>query len=151
MRKFFCSGEDHAFKRYGAGKLSHPVEWEKMLFEMETNGVEIEFQENVFAYEPNIKGKAAGKLVIDRNSSISALRHEHQHFLEDRANDYPGIAFYLSDYKQFWGGEFRAYLVELKFAKENKDVDLARKIIQDMKRRRQEIREDWFGIEDESN
>lgn len=149
MRILFCSGSDHAFEKYGAGKLSHPIEWRRMLFEMRENEVEIEFRENVFAYEPSVKGGIAGKLVLDENASISALRHEFQHFLEDRENDFPGMAFYLRDYENFWGGEFRAYLIELKFAKENKDFDLARKIIQDMRERKREIREDWFGIKDE--
>lgn len=136
--------------KYGAGRISHPMEWKQRLQEMKRAGVEIEFQVGRLGYEPQPSGQyqKPGKLVIDPDASISALRHEYSHFVDDRNTGYQGIPYFFSDYDRMWGGEFRAYLEELKFVRERKDFELARELVKLMRERRREIRVDWFGMDE---
>lgn len=50
-----------------------------------------------------------------------------------------GLMAYLADDEMFWRMEFRAYFEENRFAREQKDYDLGRKIVKLMRERRNKI------------
>lgn len=97
-----------------------------------------------YGYSPGSKNDfetIAGHIFLDPNASWSAMLHEAQHFFDDYENGYPNYGFYFDgNGLEFWRMEFRGYLVELNFARKNRDFDLARKIIEEMRERRKQLR-----------
>ncbi|WP_254495152.1 hypothetical protein [Brevibacillus sp. RS1.1] len=73
---------------YGPGRLSHSEEWDSIIKKAKEEGVEVRILDrDIMAYAP--KGNGPGQLNIYEDASISALRHEDQHFLDDKAKGYP--------------------------------------------------------------
>ena len=69
------------------------------------------------AYAPGLKEGSPGQLVIDQNASLSALKHEYQHFLDARADGFPSFGKQMfEDPKKRVIKELRAYMVEIKEA-----------------------------------
>ncbi|MEE4562747.1 hypothetical protein [Paenibacillus polymyxa] len=55
----------------GSGSKFHPEEWNRLIKEMEENGVEVVHREDAMDYGPLRKGKP-GQLLIDPEASMSA-------------------------------------------------------------------------------
>lgn len=70
--------------------------------------------------------------------SIGALRHEYRHMLDDFSLGHPGMRI-IADNDKFWELEFRGYLEGLNLAREIKDYDAGKLIIDEMHQRRMEI------------
>lgn len=99
---------------YGPGRLSHPEEWDNLIKKAKEAGVEVRILDrDIMAYAP--KGNGPGQLNIYEDASISALRHEYQHFLDDMAKGYP-VAEVTYEFKNRIIMELRAYMVEIKEA-----------------------------------
>jgi hypothetical protein len=80
--------------RLGSARLSHPEEYAQIINELKAAGVEIDYRAGSLAYSPAKGGP--GKMVLDPDASIGALRHEYQHFLDIQAAEFPGLgAYYL--------------------------------------------------------
>lgn len=137
MRDNFLTTDDPAREKYGAAKDSHPKETERIFNALRKEGVDIDQSRPMMAYSP--AANRPGRFIIDPNASISALRHEYKHFLDDKKEGYPGLKFYREDDERFWRMEFWAYAEELKFAHAQKDYDLGRKIVKLMRERKAEI------------
>jgi hypothetical protein len=137
MKQPFLSGFDHAKAKYGAAHIFYPTEYEQIVKEVADAGGKISWRLGQYGFSP-AKNKP-GLIILDTDASISAMRHELQHFRDDLRNGMPGLSYYFQRPSLFWQMEFRAYMVELKFAREKRDFDLARKIIEDMKQRRREL------------
>jgi hypothetical protein len=137
MKFIWLTTEDPARKKHGAARISHPQEYEEKLKILKEAGVELNLSRPMLAYSP-AKGKP-GRFILDKDASISALRHEFKHFLDDQAAGYAGLGVYLENDELYWQMEFRAYFEEIKFAREQKDYDLGRKIVKLMRERRTEI------------
>ena len=133
----FFTEDDPAREKYGEAKISHPKEYAEKLRILKEAGVTIDQTRPLMAYSP--AKNAAGVFILDPKASISALRHEFQHFLEDREAGYLGLKAYRQDDEIFWGFEFRAFWEEVKFAREQKDFELGRKIVRIMRRVRNEV------------
>ena len=133
----FLTTDDPAREKYGAAKDSHPEEYARILQILRENGVEIDQSRPMMAYSP--AKNRPGRFIIDSEASIAALRYEFKHFLDDKAAGYPGLKFYREDDQKFWEMEFWAFAEELKFAREQKDYDLTRKIVKLMRERKSEI------------
>lgn len=99
-------------------------------------GVTVEFRTGTLAYDMEF-GKA-GKLIIDPEASIGALRHEYRHMLDDFQLGHPGMRI-IADSNKFWELEYRGYMEELNLAREIRDFDSARFILDEMRQRRMEI------------
>ncbi|WP_177206973.1 hypothetical protein [Bacillus sp. 491mf] len=76
---------------FGRGSESNPEEWNKLINELEENGVEVVPGEGAMGYGPLRKGESE-QILIDLDASMSALRHEYSHFLEAKANGFPSAA-----------------------------------------------------------
>ncbi|WP_083609421.1 MULTISPECIES: hypothetical protein [unclassified Paenibacillus] len=75
---------------YGPGRLCHPEEWNNIIKQAQEAGVEVRILDrDIMAYAP--RGNVPGQLNIFEDASISALRHEYQHFLDDMAKGYPKL------------------------------------------------------------
>jgi hypothetical protein len=80
---------------------------------MESNGVEIVYRDGGMAYSPS-SGKP-GQLIIDENSSYSALLHEYTHYLDDASKGFPGMAYHFQTQNRLQM-ELHAYMQEIKLA-----------------------------------
>ena len=97
------------------------------------SGVEIDWDPKRLFYEP-WKG-LPGRMVLDPDLSIGALRHEYQHFKDIRAAGYPGMGYYYENIAEFAKLEARAYRAEIRAARETGNDDLVPAIIQQMRGR----------------
>lgn len=101
----------------GSGRNSNPAEWNSIIQDLEKNGVEIKYREGEMAYAPGLTDGSPGQLVIDPDASLSALKHEYQHFLDAQAEGFPSLGKQLfEDPKARVIKELRAYMVEIKEA-----------------------------------
>ncbi|GIO86170.1 hypothetical protein J25TS5_31020 [Paenibacillus faecis] len=100
----------------GSGSKSHPEEWNKIINELEENGVEVVYRERGLGYGPLRKGEA-GQVLLDPNASMSALRHEYSHFLEAKAKGFPSAAESYQDWEGRIADELKAYTIEIEEAK----------------------------------
>jgi hypothetical protein len=120
--------DDPARDYYGSGRESHPAEWKAILDHLKEEGVEIRHRKNALAYGPSNHGKP-GQLILDEDASYSALKHEYQHYLDDKANGFPGGRVYYDPAngmrKQM---ETNAYDVEINLAKSQGNTELANKL-----------------------
>lgn len=123
--------------KLGPARLSHPVEWDDILDQLTIAGVEIEFRVGSLAYSPDAGGP--GRMMIDPEASLGAIRHEFRHFLDMRDAGYPGLARYMENQAEFAKMEVRAYLEEVKLARELKHDDIIPGILRQMKNRVREI------------
>jgi len=135
--RWFHADADPLRARYGPAHISHPEEYAAALDELRAAGVEIQFRPNDLAYQPR-RGEP-GKMVLDQDVSIAALRHEMRHFRDVRADGYPGLRKYMLDAPSYWRIEFRGYMEELRFARAHHDYESARKVLELMRQRRQDI------------
>lgn len=101
----------------GPGRLSHPDEYNMILNDLKAHKVDISFRKNQFAYGPSPSAGRVGNIVIDPDASISAIRHEYGHFLDDKALGYPGMRAYYENPDLRVATERRQYLGEIRLAR----------------------------------
>lgn len=133
----FFTADDPTREKYGAARISHPKEYAEKLRILTAAGVTIDQTRPFMAYSP--AKNAPGVFILDPKASVSALRHEFRHFTDDREAGYSGLKAYRQDDEIFWRFEFRAFMEEVKFAREQNDFELGRKIVKIMRRTRNEI------------
>lgn len=75
----------------------------------------IDVRPRTMAYGPDSLG-SPGQFIIHPNASISAWKHEFQHFLDDKASGYQGRSLLANPNKRF-ELEARAYNEEMRFAR----------------------------------
>jgi len=120
----------------GPAYLSHTEEYNSILNKANELGVSVEFRTGTLAYDMEL-GRA-GKLIIDPEASIGALRHEYRHMLDDFELQHPGMRI-IADSEMFWKLEFKGYMEELNLARSIKDYNAGKFIINEMRQRRLEI------------
>lgn len=96
----------------GPGRLSHADEWNAMIKEVKDAGGEIIYRKGGIAYGAGLRQGEPGQLIIDPDASITALRHEHRHFVDDRAAGFPGFAG-MFDVNFRLKTEYNAYKLEI--------------------------------------
>jgi hypothetical protein len=101
----------------GSGRTSNPKEWNAIIKELEASGVEINYSKGSMAYAPGLQKGNPGQIKIDPDASLSALKHEYQHFLDAKAEGFPSFGQQMFENpKRRVIKELRAYLVEIKEA-----------------------------------
>jgi len=136
-RRALLNDDDPARAKYGAAKDSYMEETAAIFAELRAAGVRIDTTRKALAYNPE-QGRP-GTLIFDSEASLAALRHEAQHFRDNRDLGFPSLTEFLKSKELFWRMEFRAYLAELSFAREVKDFDLGRAILENARRRKRDI------------
>lgn len=119
---------DPARDYYGSGKDSHPAEWQAIIDDLKANGVEIKYREGNLAYSPE-KGRP-GQMILDPDASYSALKHEYQHYLDDKANGHPEFSEYLKNQDFQAEMEINAYNKEIEIANDFGNKELANELEQ---------------------
>ena len=119
--------------KLGPARLSHPEEFAGTLRQLEEAGVEVEYRTGTLAYAPERGGP--GRMILDPDASLGALRHDCKHFADVRDAGYPGFGRYMADPQEFARMEVRAYMEEVKLARELGHLDVVPNILQQMKDR----------------
>ena len=130
----FRSESDLLQSRLGPARLSHPEEYAQIMNELKTAGVEIDWRAGNLAYSPTKGG--AGRIVLDPDASIGALRHEFQPFKDIQSAGYPGgMGYWIGWPREFARIEVRGYLQEISMARATGNADLIPSIVKQMKDR----------------
>ena len=126
---------DPARAIFGAASKSHPTQHKKIIDSLRKSGVEVIEREGVMAYGPSPSPGKPGQIVIDPNASYSALKHEYQHFLDDRALNFPGMSKMLEPNLR-WRLEQSAYNIEIGIMKKARRPDVVKQLKRNLKRER---------------
>ncbi|OPC01942.1 hypothetical protein BAS10_18540 [Elizabethkingia meningoseptica] len=132
IKKFWKDGydPDPTFSIWGSGKVSHPELWKSIMDDLISKGCEIKISEKNLTYGASaIKGES-GILSLTNDASITALQHEAKHFLDDLARGFPSNSYYMQNPKELWQMEYNAYMIEIKFLRENKEFTTAQKLLE---------------------
>ena len=113
------------------------MEYAEILAVLDGADVEVVFRSGTIAYSP-ARGRP-GRIILDCEASIGALRHEYQHFLDHREAGFPGFRPYLEDPNLFARIEVRGYLREIQTARETGHVELVTDLIEQMRDRVREL------------
>lgn len=125
------SGGDRLLNTMGPARVNHPVEYDSIINDMQSSGVDISYREGQFAYGPAPSGGRPGNIVLDPDASLSALQHEYGHFLDDKALGFPGQRYYYENPSARLSTERSQYLGEIRTARELGDQTARRELIQD--------------------
>jgi hypothetical protein len=126
----FNSGGDRLLDAMGPARVANRAEYEAILTDLNANGVDVRFGSQ-YAYGPTSTGGGPGNIKFDPDGSISAIRHEYGHFLDDQALGFPGQAFYYERPQFRVATERRQYLGEIRTARQLSDGGARRQLIQD--------------------
>lgn len=130
---------DHLRDALGPGRISHPEEYAQMFRTAESIGVSVDVRAgSTLAYEPALRSGSPGRIILDPDASIGAIRHELRHALDDAAMGFPGFRA-MADSRLFARMEIRGYLEEIGVAREIGRRDIANKIWGEMRMRYREI------------
>ncbi|MCX8677229.1 MULTISPECIES: hypothetical protein [unclassified Apibacter] len=110
----------------GAGKVSHPKEWQAMIDDLKANGFDIIYRlDEAMAYSPGLNKGKSGQIIINEDASISALIHEYEHFITDKNDGYVGFeGVYDPNFRT--QSKIFSYQKEIDFVRENleNNIDL---------------------------
>ncbi len=131
----------------GPGKKSHPEEWNNTIDELKREGVEVVMtNEEKLAYAPGLRAGEPGQIHLNNDASIGALRHEYQHFLDDKAAGYKGMRG-LYDLQFRRQTETNAYGKEIQLMEETGNQEAANKLKENLAKELQKLDEDFEGAE----
>jgi len=136
-RGAFLSDADLLRARLGPAEVSHADEYASILRQLREAEVDIDFRPGSLAYSPTRGGP--GRIILDPDASMGAVRHEFRHFLDIQEAGFPGMGPYLANPKEFWRLEFRGYMEEINLARQLRDFETGRKIVEQMRARRLEL------------
>ncbi len=106
-------------------------------------GIDVKYRAGTLAYEPALQSGNPDRLILDSDASIGAARHEVRHMLDDVDMGYPGFRL-MEDSQAFWRLEYRGYMEEINIARETRNFDAGRRILEEMRARRMKILGDQF-------
>ncbi|UXU87589.1 hypothetical protein [Burkholderia sp. S-53] len=125
------SGGDRLIGMMGAARINNSLEFNAIVNDLKAKGVDISYRSGQYAYGPAPSGGRPGNIIFDRDASISAIRHEYGHFLDDAALGFPGQRFYYENPSARLATERRQYLGEIRTARSLGDAAARRQLIED--------------------
>jgi LysM domain len=125
------SGGDRLIGTMGPARINNVAEYNAIVKDLKANGVDISYREGQFAYGPAPSGGRPGNIVFDPDASLSAVKHEYGHFLDDAALGFPGQRYYYENPSMRLATERSQYLNEIRTARELGDTTARRQLIQD--------------------
>jgi hypothetical protein len=125
----FPSGGDRLLGTLGPARLNHADELASTIQRIEGAGGTVDFRAGNLAFSPS-RG-APGRVILDPNASISAVRHEAGHFFDDIGLGSPGMGYYMQNPSVRWASERSSYLREIRAARLLGDQNARRMLIQD--------------------
>ncbi|MEN1990837.1 hypothetical protein RSX24_032065, partial [Paenibacillus sp. ES5-4] len=129
----------------GSGRISNPTEWNDILKDVESQGGKINYttDSTTMGYGPNGTRGNPGTISIDPDASFSALKHEYQHFLDDKASGWEGWRVKLTDYDEAYRWEVNAYQIEIDMAKELGRNDIVEHLLKNLEKEKSKIYNPW--------
>jgi hypothetical protein len=140
----FNSGGDRLLNTMGSARVNNPAEYNAIIDDLKLNRVDISFREGQFAYGPAPSGGRPGNIVFDPDASLSAIRHEYGHFLDDKALGYPGQRYYYENPSARVSTERSQYLNEIRTSRELNDQAARRQLIEDYLSERQYLIDNYY-------
>ena len=125
------SGGDRLFGSMGSARVNNAPELDNIVSDLRARGVDISFRDGQFAYGPAATRGRPGNIIFDPDGSISAVRHEYGHFLDDQALGFPGQRFYYENPGKRVATERSQYLGEIRTGRQLGDHDARRALIHD--------------------
>ncbi len=115
----YNSKADPVEELFGAGIKSHPEEWKRIIDDLFSNDVEIIYKSNeALAYIPGSAKGFKGQIILNQDSSYSALLHEYEHFLTDKKAGFVGFeGVYNPNFRA--QSEINSYGKEIEFVRNN--------------------------------
>jgi YD repeat-containing protein len=129
------SGGDRLLGSMGSASINNVAELDTIVGSL---------REGQFAYGPASSGGRAGNIIFDPDGSISAIRHEYGHFLDDQALGFPGQRFYYENPSARVATERSQYLGEIQTARHLGDQGARRALIQDYLGERNYLVENYY-------
>mgnify|MGYP003305552616 CR=1 FL=1 len=131
-------GKDIVVEGHAKNGVSFGEDTLNIIKELEAQGIEIEYRDNVMGYQPNPTPGKGGRFVIDRQASYSAWLHERQHVVDDENSGWKGFRNFMNPEiaAKF---EDNAYDVEIDFAKKLGYNDVVKRLEQLKTKRRKEL------------
>jgi|GEM_PF-2532673 len=123
---------DPAKNLLGPGRINNNTEWNSLINEVVNAGGEVIFRQGSIAYSPGLRKGAPGQLIIDPDASISALRHEHRHFIDDKLAGFKGYEG-IRDVNFRITSEFSANKLEIQDMIHKRRRDLADQLKQNIR------------------
>lgn len=112
----FNKNADPVYDIYGPIYRSHPDEMDRIIRSAKEKGVEIREGDGIrMAYSPGLHAGQPGQLLISKENSIGAWRHEEQHMNDDYADGFLGFQG-LFDVERRCKMEYNAYNKEIEIA-----------------------------------
>jgi hypothetical protein len=139
-----ASGGDRLLTTMGPARLNNPLEYRTIMSELDAQGVSVNMRSGEYAYGPSSRPGQPGNVVVDPDASLSALRHEYGHFLDDQALGFPGMRFYMENPSLRLASERSQYLGEIRTARELGDQTARRELIMDYLQERNLLIETWY-------
>jgi phage tail protein X len=139
-----ASGGDRLLTTMGPARLNNPLEYRTIMSELDAQGVVVTARQGEYAYGPSAMPGRPGNVVVDPDASLSALRHEYGHFLDDQALGFPGMRFYMENPSARLSSERSQYLGEIRTARQLADQTARRDLIIDYLRERNVLIETWY-------
>lgn len=112
----YYTKDDPMREVFGSAFVSNPEEVEQIIKKCKDKGVEVVYKTGVMAYQPNPRKGKPGRLVIDKDASYSAWKHEERHVLDDEISNWSGFRNFM-DIDKAVKFEVDAYDVEIELAK----------------------------------
>ena len=138
----FHSYGDHLCKKLGSARENNHDELDEIIKSVESKGGKFEFHKEPTRMVTDVYKGHPATIKMYEEASIAAVKHEYRHFLDDEANGYPGLSYYIKDNDIFFEYEKRGYEEELKIARENGFEQEEKEILEEIELRRREI----YGI-----
>ncbi|WP_206996706.1 hypothetical protein [Trinickia mobilis] len=139
------SGGDRLINTLGSARANNAAEYRAIVDDLKAKGVDISYRKGQFAYGPAPSGGRPGNIVFDPDASISAIRHEYGHYLDDLASGYPGQRFYYENPSARLATERRQYLGEVRTARELGDATARRQLVEDYLEEKRYLIENYYS------
>lgn len=136
-RGVFPSGGDRLLGTLGPARLNHADELAATIQRVEGAGGNIAWREGQFGFSPAMG--QPGRVILDPNASISAVRHEVGHFFDDLGRGHPGMGYYLQNPGARWASEYSSYIREISLARRVGDRQAAWQLLRDARAERNAI------------
>jgi hypothetical protein len=139
------SMSDPLRKTMGPARVNHVDEYNSILADLDKHGVPVTWHTNSLSYGPSAKPGEVGNIVFDPDASISAMRHEYGHFLDDLEEGLPGFTYYFKNTDRWIATERRQYLDEIRTAKRLGDSEAREQLIKNYVEERRQIVDRYGG------
>ncbi|NRR28664.1 hypothetical protein HSX11_00390 [Oxalobacteraceae bacterium] len=140
------SGGDRLKEIMGSARINNPAEFTSIINDLRASGVTISYRPGQLAYGPAASIGHPGNIVLDPDSSLSAILHEYGHFLDDRALDYPSQRYYYENPRARIDTERTQYLREIRIARRFGAATARRQLINDYLAERNYLVETYYIV-----